>query len=182
MRHLSDETLVDALDGRADGSSREHLAQCETCAQKLAEAEAGLALAHRSEVPEPSPLYWSALRHNVGRRIAEEPRSASRLGWFVPVAAAAALLAVAMGRSPAPAPPPAVSPRGVAALPAWSALPPIDEDEAVPLLQGVLASVGSGWDEGRGADAYLASLSEADSSALVETLAARPGGQDGKKL
>ena len=76
--HLTDETLADALLGTAGGDALEHLRSCGACAGRLAEAEAGLALARRDEVPEPSPLYWEALRRNVSRRIDADCMSAGR--------------------------------------------------------------------------------------------------------
>jgi hypothetical protein len=66
-----------------------------------------------------------------------------------------------------------------AALPSWSALPPLDEDEAVPVLEGVVAIAGTGWDEGKGPDEYVAGLSE-DDQATVAAALARPTGMGGE--
>ena len=169
--HLTDETLADALLGTAGGDALEHLRSCAACAGRLAEAEAGLALARRDEVPEPSPLYWEALRRNVSRRIDEEPPRRPWVAWLAPLAAAAALVAVVLVRVPARSPGPDASPAAVAALPSWSALPPLDEDEAMPLLEGLVATTGSGLDEGSGPEAYVAGLSEDEQAALAVALA-----------
>jgi hypothetical protein len=182
MSHLNDETFADALLGRAEPRALEHLRECGACAERLAEAEAGLAAARRDVMPEPPPLYWEALRRNVARRVAEEPGAPSRLGWLVPLAAAAALTAVVIARTPLRTPAPFASPRAAIALPAWSALPPLEDDDAVPLLEGALVSAGAGsWDEGGGVEAYLAGLSEDESSAVAEALvrSARRGKGEG---
>jgi len=177
--HLSDERLADALlSGTVDDAALAHLRACSTCAGRLAEAEAGLALARRDDVPEPSPLYWEALRRNVGRRVADEPRRASWIAWLAPVAAAAGVAALAIAHRPIGAPVPLASPTAAAALPSWSALPPLDDDEALPVLEGVVAVAGSGWDEGKGPDEYVAGLSE-DEQAVVAAALARPAGTGG---
>jgi hypothetical protein len=184
MSHLSDETLTDALLGPADPRALAHLRQCETCAKRLADAEAGLAAARRDVVPEPPPLYWEALRRNVARRV-EEPRPPSRIGWLVPLAAAAILSAVVIARTPLRSPAPVASPSVAVALPAWSALPPleVEDDESALLLEGALVSAGaSQWDEGGGADAYLADLTDDESSALAEALAGRASRGKGEDL
>jgi hypothetical protein len=81
---------------------------------------------------------------------------------------------VAIGRLPVSRFVPAAGPTAAAALPAWSPLPPLEEDEAVPLLEGVLVVAGaSGWDEGKGVDAYVAGLTDDESSSLARALAAR---------
>jgi hypothetical protein len=84
------------------------------------------------------------------------------------VAAAAGALVVAfllLGRPPAPT---ALAPT----LPAWSALPPADEDEDLSVVNGF--AVGEDalieWGEGQGLGAFVAALSDEDSEALVEAL------------
>jgi hypothetical protein len=171
--HLSDETLADALLGTPGAAALAHLRSCAACAARLAEAEEGLALARRDDVPEPSPFYWAALRREVARRVEGEPKRLAWAAWLVPLAAAAGLAAVVLARGPIrdPAPSPSAASSAVASpLPAWSALPPIDEDEAVPVLEGLVLVAGPGWDEGRGPDAYVAGLSEDDQAALAAAL------------
>ena len=132
-RHLSDESLLSlAQGGDADGD-RAHLSACGRCAERVEEARAGLALARRADVPEPSPLYWEAMRRSVERRIAEEPRSSPRWVWLVPVLATAAAVVVVVlttGRTHAPASLPGPT------LPAWSALPPAEDDASLEVLEG----------------------------------------------
>jgi hypothetical protein len=169
MRHPSDERLLDiALGG--GGEEDVHVRACPTCAERTREVRAGLDLALEADVPEPSALYWEALRKNVGRRIAEDPRRRLPWAWLVPLATAATALAVAVtvGHLPRPTerPPAAV-------LPAWTALPPADEDPGLLVLEGVAESTGTdltAWEEGRGLGAFLAGLSDSESRAVVDGL------------
>jgi hypothetical protein len=177
MRHVPDESLPDLAEGRGSEADRVHAAACGPCAARVEEAREGLALARRAEVPEPSPLYWEAMRRNVGRRIADESRPSARWGWLVPVASVAmvvAVLALTTGRTHAPSVPP---PR---TLTAWSALPPAEDDTSLDVLEGlaVVADADLGeLDEGRGVTAFLAGLSEDDCRVLADSL--RPAGQGG---
>jgi len=175
-RHLSDELLLRLAQGEEAEAARGHVLACEPCAARVEEARAGLLLARRADVPEPSPLYWEAMRRRIGQRIAEEPRRSAGWAWLAPVlAAAAAILAVALttGRDHAPAalPPPT--------LPAWSALPPAEDDASLGVLEGVAIADGDlgTLDEGRGVGAFLAGLSDEESRALADSL--RESGQGG---
>ena len=149
-------------------SARTSLA-CARCTERVEEARAGLLLARRADVPEPSPLYWEAMRRNVGRRIAEEPRRREARAWLAPVlVAATAILVVALttGRAHAPAAFPA------AKLPAWSALPPAEDDASLAVLEGVAIADGDlgTLDEERGVSAFLAGLSDEEYRALADSL------------
>lgn len=166
-RHLTDDQLTDVLEGAANGPARGHVESCPACASRVEEARSGLDLAREADVPEPSPLYWEAFRRSVERRIVAE---AERRGWrrtWLPVFAAAAALALIVpalrgpGR-PSPAP----------ALPAWSALPPADEDTALAVLEGVaLADADLPVVEGdRGVAEELARLSDEEAWAVRDAL------------
>jgi anti-sigma factor RsiW len=166
--HLSDQTMTDLLEGRGTTGEQAHLDSCPACAARLDEARAALELASGVEIPEPPGLYWEALRRNVSRRIAEEPPRRARWGWVLPVAAGAGALVVAfllLGRPPVPT---ATAPT----LPAWSALPPTDEDEDLFVVSGFVMAEDEpmDWEEGRGLGAFVAALSDEDSEALVEAL------------
>jgi len=166
--HVSDERLMDLLEGGGGRSEREHARACGACAARLGEARSGLELARAAEVPEPSSLYWQAMRRGVGKRIAEEPRRTAWWSWLIPLAAAAAVVVYLSPRPEvAPAPP----------LPAWSALPPAEEDPGQAVLEGLAVADGGlgAWDEGRGLGAFVAGLSDEESNALVEALG-DPGG------
>jgi hypothetical protein len=176
-RHLSDGSLVSVAEGGGTDLERAHGAACERCAERVGEARAALALARRADVPEPSPLYWEALRASVERRIAEEPRRPPRWAWLAPLAATAAVLtvvALTTGRPPAPG---AVS---GPALPAWSALPAAEDDASLEVLEGLAVAGGElgMLDEGRGVGAFLAGLSEEEYRALADSL--REVGQGGE--
>jgi hypothetical protein len=168
-RHVSDESLPDLAEGGGSEAERAHAAACPPCAARVEETRAALDLARRADVPEPSPLYWEAMRRGVGRRIAEEPRRTQRWAWLAPMAAATAVVAVVAflaGRPPAPSASPEPG------LPAWSPLPPAEDDASLEVMEGLAATdVEAGeLDEGRGVAAFLAGLSDEDYGALVESL------------
>jgi hypothetical protein len=135
--HLGGDRLFDVLEGAGSAAERAHVAACAECAALVAEAGAGQRLAAGAEVPEPSPLYWEAFRRSVGRRI-ETDRQRTWALRLVPVLATVAAIAfvvpslrlVSPGLSPVPA----------AALPAWSPLPPADEDPGLAVLAGLAHS------------------------------------------
>jgi hypothetical protein len=176
-RHLSDESLLSLAQGGGASALRVHVLACGRCAERVEGARAGLALAGRADVPEPSPLYWEAMRRSVERRIAEEPRRSSRFAWLAPLLATAAVLtvvALAIGRSHAPAVLPGPT------LPAWSALPPAEDDASLDVLEGVAIADGDlgTLDEWRGVSAFLAGLSDEESGALADSL--REAGKGGE--
>ena len=177
-RHLSDESLLRLAQGGDAGGDRAHASACARCAGRVEEARAGLDLAHRAHVPEPSPLYWEAMRRSVERRIAQEPRRSAAWTWLAPVVAtaAAAVLVVVLttGRTHAPAGLPAPT------LPAWSALPPAEDDASLVVLEGVAIADGDlgTLDEGRGVGAFLADLSDEEYRALADSL--REAGKGGE--
>jgi hypothetical protein len=88
-------------------------------------------------------------------------------GWLLPLAvatAAVAVLAVSLvGRPPIPSEPGPL-------LPAWSALPPVEEDAGLAVVRGLAEGELPEWDEGRGLGAFVADLSEEESEALVAAL------------
>jgi hypothetical protein len=176
MRHVPDGSLPDLAEGVGSEGERAHVRACGPCAARVEETRAALALARRADVPEPSPLYWDAMRRSVGRRITEEPRRAPRWAWLGPVAAAAAVAVLALVTTRTPAP--SASPAPV--LPAWSALPAADDDPSLAVLEGLFVAEEDLGDlgEGRGVGALLAELSDEDYRALVDSLDAT--GQGGK--
>jgi hypothetical protein len=176
--HLADESVPDVALGRGSEAERAHAAACAACASRVAGARSALELVRRIEVPEPSPLYWDAMRRSVGRRIGQEPQSRERArwAWFVPLAAGAALATAVIlttGRTHAPSTTP------VPALPAWSALPEADDDPSLAVMEGLAAEDDAlaNVDEGAGVGAFLASLSDEDSQALAASLGAAKGGE-----
>ena len=176
-RHPSEKSLLAVAEGCGSEPDLAHVAACAQCASQVEEARDGLALARRAEVPEPSPLYWGAMRRGIGRRIEEDHARARWWTWLAPLAATAAavvVVALASGRAPAPV----ASPAPV--LSAWSALPPVEDDASLEVLEG-LAVADSGleaFDEELGVGSLLADLSEEESRALAESFrAAGKGGE-----
>lgn len=165
--HLSDQTMAGVLEGGGSPVEWAHVASCAECRSRLEDARAALELASQAEVPEPPGIYWEALRRNVSRRIAEEPVGRSWRGWLLPLAmatAAVVVLAVSLvGRPPVPSEPGPL-------LPAWSALPPVEEDDGLAVVRGLAEGELPEWDEGRGLGAFVADLSEEESEALVAAL------------
>ena len=167
--HLTDDMLVEALDGFGSAEARRHLGECPECAARLGEVRLGLEMAQAAEVPEPPPLYWEVFRRQVGRRISEEaPARRAVAFWLFPaLATLAVLIAVGILRGPNASPSAAAVP-----LPAWSALPPADEDEGLEVLQAMAA-------EGDPLDAALppqtvagalSQLSDEESEVLADAL------------
>jgi hypothetical protein len=163
-RHLSEERLMDVLEGTSTPAERAHAAACPDCDARVAEARDALATAATADVPEPPGAYWEVLRRHVGRRIAEERRPGGRFRWLVPVGAATAILAVLVlaDHRPPPTPVPTL-------LPAWSALPPADEDSGLTALSVVNGDLAP-WEESQGLGAFVAGLSDDDTATLVEAL------------
>jgi len=173
--HVSDDVLLDLALGEGAASERAHAGSCEACARRVEEARSAVALAQRAEVPEPSPLYWQALRRGVGQRIAEDGQKARRFAILAPLAAAAALTAVLVA-----APGLFKKSRVEPGLAAWSALPAEDEDDDLRVLEGMALSGNdlAEWDRTEGLGVYLANLTDDESQVLAEGL--RAHGQGGK--
>ena len=169
MNHLTDEAVVDLATGAGEPRDRAHAATCAACAARVQESLEALDLARQAEVPEPSPLYWQALRSGVSRRIAEAGPEPRRFGVLVPLAAAAGLLAAVLSlRSSPPQQPPPSETR----LPAWSALPLEEDDEGLRVLEGLALASGEvgDWQAAEGLEGYLASLTDDESRRLADRL------------
>ncbi len=171
--HLSDDALVSLALGEGTAAERSHALSCEACARRVEEARGTLERVLQAEVPEPSPVYWEALRRGVSRRIAEDGHVARRSVIFVPLAAAAALLALLFAGQALPRKGP-----GEPGLAAWSALPVVEEDEGLHVLEGLALASGelAEWNGADGLGAYLANLTDEESQALAETLRQRGHG------
>jgi hypothetical protein len=169
--HLTDEVLLDVLEESAVGEdARAHVAGCEACAARIEESRGGAALLGDADVPEPGPAYWATFRRQVARRVESPVLRLARPAFLAPLLAAAAAVAVALwgslaDRAPSP---PAAAP----VLPAWSALPPADEDEALAVLVAVVPSAGE-VDLGhscRDAACLVGELTDEESAALADAL------------
>jgi hypothetical protein len=172
VSHVPEQRLLDVLDGRGE-TDRAHVDACAQCRARLAEAQAGLALAAGAEVPEPSPLYWESLRRQVSRRVEEEserrPAFWRRIS-FGPALAAAAVLAGIVTFLPVARRHPAPLPERP--LPAWSALPPAGEDEGLDVLRAVAPDVADASVPGTcaGVAECMIDLSDEESQVLADRL------------
>jgi hypothetical protein len=72
-------------------------------------------------------------------------------------------------------PPPAPSP---AAVGPWSALPPLEQDEGLPVLEAAGDIAVVALDEGRGLDAFVAGLTDDEAQVLADEL--RDARQEGE--
>ncbi|HVO09936.1 MAG TPA: hypothetical protein VMX54_04195 [Vicinamibacteria bacterium] len=176
--HPDPETLVDLATGGGIAEALRHLEACAACAARVSELRETLALAAGADLPEPPGAYWEAFRRNLGRRISTDRRRSLRWVWLAPVAAAAAAVAFAVlpFRHADRVERPAVA--SAAAGPSWSALPPIEEDAGVPVLEAVVATDedAAALQQGPGLGAFLGSLSDEESRELAEALQQRNGG------
>jgi hypothetical protein len=164
--HVRDDELMDAVEGAAAPTVRQHVQACAVCRERVEQAAAGLDLARAADVPEPSPLYWDAFRKQVGRRVGHSRRSG--IAWL-PALAAAAIAALAIGWL-RPAPPSTVTP---SPLPAWSAsLPPVEEDAGLAQLGTLAVGTTDEWAAVgcRGLSDCLSGLSEEETRALADVL------------
>jgi hypothetical protein len=182
MSHVPDERLLDVMEGRG-AADRAHVEACPQCRARLAEAKAGLELASVAGMPEPLPLYWEALRRQVSRRLDEDAvgRPAFwRRVWLGPVVAAAAVLVGIVTFLPKATHQPTPAPQQH--LPAWSALPPADEDEGLDFLRAVAPAVADAAPSAvcSGVAECVAALSDEESQALTDRL--REEIDEGRKL
>jgi len=179
-RHLTDEVLLEVLEGEAERDAREHVAGCARCAARVGEAAEGRSLAAAGrEVPEPSPLYWQAFQREMSERIGQEAEPEAAAGWrrffgigsLVPAVAAVALLLAVLPVRKALAPAPGGLTTG-RTLPAWEALPASADDPGLLVLEG-LANGGSQLDLMVGCRSVadcLVSSSDEESEAVVSVL------------
>jgi len=173
-RHLTDEDLMDVLDGARGGSAARHVGLCASCAGRLAEAREGLALARAADVPEPPELYWQSFPRRVAARLQAAPSPRPWRGWLVPAFATAVALAAAVAIIPRRATEAPASPAHT--LAPWSALPPAEADPGLPVLQAAASDLDPALECG-GLAECLADLSEEESQDLVQML--RPAVKDG---
>ena len=128
-RHLSEEELLDLLEGRTSARCPDHVGGCAHCQARLEHAREGWSLARQAEVPEPPPGFWEVSWNRVERRIAadERPVGLWQMGpWLAAAAAVVALVALGPRVGPTVGSPERV--------PAWVALPASDEDPGLAVL------------------------------------------------
>lgn len=176
--HLSKARLLEVAEGVSTPEAERHAAACATCRAQAEAARSALHVAAQAEIPEPSPLYWEALRRQVESRIASEAPARRRLAFLsLPaLAAMVALVALAVGlvtRGPRPE----AVPTPLPLLPAWSALASADDDVGLSVIQAMAPSAEELAGAGGCQPVYecLGSLSDAESAALADALRAEMG-------
>ena len=178
--HPGDAALMDVVEGTASDRLRGHVAGCEQCRRRTDDVRATLGWTSRAAVPEPAPAYWDVFRRRVALGIDEQPRPrrAGRLWTAAAVVAAAVVTLVALvPASRVPGPSPSAAPAAV--LPAWSALPPAEDDAGLAILEHAAPTAVAASPVLECADVAecVASLSDDESRALADALRAqlRPG-------
>ena len=169
MGHLTPALLVDLAEGIKAEHSVPHLARCDACRRALAELRATMAEMAgpgdpehgRSDVPEPSPLFWDHLSTRVREAVAEQGAH-RRARWFeawsrplvaLPILAtvtASAVLAVVTLRKPLVPNPIPATPLPILQSTRLPSLPPLEplgapDDPALALITDYGTSLG--WDE-----------------------------------
>lgn len=101
--HLSDDELIETVEGRGHDAARAHAAACEQCGAGVAQLRAVLGRVQADEMPEPSPVFWDHFSSRVRSAVERESAPARRQRWrdrwawrFVSLAAAAGVLVVAV--------------------------------------------------------------------------------------
>jgi len=97
MNHLTTDEIIDAVEGDLAPERREHLDECAACRRSVTELASVLQDAHRSSVPEPSPIFWRQFSGRVRDAVDADAASTTPLWQQVlrwPVLAPAGALAV----------------------------------------------------------------------------------------
>jgi hypothetical protein len=174
--HVAAEALIDLAEGGGEQEARAHVAICESCREQTDVLRRELATLGEVGVPEPPGMYWEAFRRQVGQRLQGEARGLGWRQWLAPVAAAAVVMIGLTLRTPQASDAPQLT--AVTTLPAWSALPAVDEDAGLVVLQALAddgqLSGGSSCDE---VAACVESLSEDDAATFVSALRGELGGR-----
>lgn len=107
MNHLTPDELVDEVDQTLPADRRAHLDECEACRRQLDGLRRTLGELHATDVPEPSPLFWTHFSERVQQALDTEqkPRRTALPAWVgwrvaVPVAALALLVAMLLNAVP----------------------------------------------------------------------------------
>ena len=171
--HPEDDALFDVADGNASAEAVLHVAACAECAGRVADARAGLALASSTEVPEPSPLFFDALRGRVAAALdgAAPPARRRYAGFLLPAflatAATVAVIAYLPTDARAPLPSPTAS--------AWSSLPAAGDPAGEAVASTVSAEEIVAC---RDVAECVAGLSEEESRAFADALRAELAGSE----
>lgn len=160
MRHLDDEQLIDAAEGRLESAGKAHLESCDACRTEFRRLTDVLTRVAAADVPEPSPLFWDHFRARVTAALdpAESPGATpAGLGfrWLAAAASAATLALVILA---------AVVPRPDAPVAGVVAVEDVDEDTAWALVSSMADDI----DYDAAHDAGIAPASSAVERAALE--------------
>jgi hypothetical protein len=177
--HVSDATVIDVIEGTAAAAARAHVAGCESCRARVQETREAWGWSERAVVPEPAPSYWDVFRRGVALAVAAPaPRTLGPF-WTAAAAAAGAAVIALVTIVPVRVPVASVAPAPVRALPAWSALPPADEDPGLPVLEHAVPLAAASVPSVECSDLAdcVAGLTDDESRALTDVLRVelRPG-------
>ena len=142
MKHLDEERLGEALEGRMAPGDAAHLDACATCRTQLEELRAVLEQVMHVEVPPPSPLFWAHFRPRVAHAIdAPVLPPASWLAgpgfrWLT-AASAVTIALVALTLSTTPKPTKAPDAVASATVPLTPEVDDVDQDEAWALVRSL---------------------------------------------
>jgi len=172
---------MDVVEGTAAERVLGHVTHCDRCRTRADEVRAALGSARQASVPEPAPAYWDVLRRRIALGLGAEPTARRPFGrlWTAAAVTAAAVVALVAVVPGARAPRPAATASPVAVLPAWSALPPAEDDAGLAILEHVAptAIAAAPALECEDVAECVAGLTDDESRALAEALRAqlRPG-------
>lgn len=99
MNHLTEDELIDGVEGMLARDRQAHLATCDACHRGLAALASVLSETKQVAMPEPSPFFWNHFSERVRVAIDADANAASRwpewLRWQVlaPLGAAAVIIA-----------------------------------------------------------------------------------------
>jgi hypothetical protein len=170
--HPEDDALFDVASGSASAEAARHVAACAPCAERVADARVGLALASRAEVPEPSPLFFDAFRGRVAAALdgAAPPARRRYAGFLLPAFLATAATVAVIAYLPTDVRSPLPSPTASA----WSALPAAGD----PAVEGVSTVSAEEIVACRDVAECVAGLSEEESRAFADALRAELAGSE----
>jgi hypothetical protein len=169
--HVSDETLMDVVEGAGGDRALGHVATCARCRERVDDVRSALGLTARAALPEPAPIFWDVMRRRIAQRLAEVPPARTRRPlWAAAAVAGAAMVVLATGVGIRPTVEPPLHP--TAALPAWSALPPADQDPGLPVLENIAPTMAAASPSVECPDLAecVAGLSDDESRALAAAL------------
>ena len=179
MKHLDDQRLVDAAEGRLDALDLPHLESCGACQAQVSELRAVLMRVATVEEPVPSPLFWEHFRSRIVDALTPGPAPARAGAGFRWLTAATSAVTVALVMLAVVVRPPDVErvPPQEVSSPLQADTDDIDADEAWALVRSMAEDLE--YEDARAAGVAPASgaldraaleLSPAEQTALIRLL------------